>query len=80
MSEKSEELFKIVTAYRFIAMLLALMVALMGHYGVAIDPEVAKMINTFLVSFIGVNSGGKWIDKIALAIKDTNSNSFNGEV
>jgi hypothetical protein len=80
MNDKTEEIVSIVTAYRFIAMLMALLVALMGHYNIVIDQEVSNMINTFLVSFIGINSGGKWIDKIAGAIESKNNYQSNGEV
>ncbi len=78
--DKSQELFKIVTAYRFIAMLMALAVSLMGHYGVAIDAEVADAIKNFLLGFIGVNSLGKVTDRIAGAIKESNTPFINGEV
>jgi uncharacterized membrane protein (DUF441 family) len=67
---KTEELVNILTAYRFIAMLMALLVAIMGHYGIAIDTEVASMIQNFLVGFIGVNTAGKLFE----ALKGLNPN------
>lgn len=67
---RTEEIVNIVTAWRFIAMLGILLVALMGHYG-QLDPEVAKYVQNFFIGFIGVNTTGKITDKIVEAVKST---------
>lgn len=64
---RTEELLDIVTAWRFIAMLAALLAAVIGHYGI-LEPELANYIRNFFIGFIGINSGGKWIKQMSEAI------------
>jgi len=77
---KTEELANIVTAWRFIAMLMMLLIAIMSHYGIALDSKVAELLNTFLASFIGINTVGKITDKIADALKPNNNPVITTEI
>lgn len=75
---KTDELLNIVTAWRFIAMLMMLLVAIMSHHGIALDAGTAEIINKFLGGFIGINTLGKVTEKIALALEK--SSTINGEI